>query len=107
MAYILEVQRFDANGHITHPNWNGKKEHVGYMNKIFTTKQEACEYYALYNKNMRRITSEYNWCSDWNIDTKLLYVVRRYTGEYLKIPLFDEINHPISKVVASEDTTNS
>ena len=28
MPYILEVQRFDTDGHIIHPEWNGKKEHV-------------------------------------------------------------------------------
>jgi len=88
MAYILEVQRFIMDGHITHPEWNGKKEHVGYMNKIFKTKKEACDYYAFYHKNMRTISAEYNWCSDWDADTKLLYVVRRYTGEYLKIDVF-------------------
>jgi len=53
MPYILEVQRFFSYEHITHPEWNGKKEHVGYMNKIFKTKQEASDYYLHYNPHMR------------------------------------------------------
>ena len=40
--YILEVQRIYIDGHILHPEWNGKSEHIGYMNKIFKTKQKAC-----------------------------------------------------------------
>jgi len=31
----LEVQRFNGvDGHINHPEWNGKSEHIGYMNLI-------------------------------------------------------------------------
>jgi hypothetical protein len=40
MPYILEVQKFD---------WREKSEHVGYMNKIFNTKQEASDYYDKFN----------------------------------------------------------
>ena len=40
MPYILEAQHFFINGNNTHPEWNGKKEHIGYINKIFTTKLE-------------------------------------------------------------------
>jgi hypothetical protein len=36
--YILEVQRFDSNGH---PEWNGKFEHIKYMNKLFRTKKRS------------------------------------------------------------------
>lgn len=88
MPYILEVQRFVSYAHITHPEWNGKKEHVGYMNKFFKTKQEASDYYLNYNPHMRAITSESNWISDWDPDTYLLYIIRNYTGEFLKIPPF-------------------
>ncbi len=45
MPYILEVQQFFINGHNTHPEWNGTKENIGYINKIFNTKQEASDYY--------------------------------------------------------------
>jgi hypothetical protein len=88
MPYILEVQKFFVDGHNIHPEWNGKKEHIGYMNKIFRTKQEASDYYHEHNKDMRVINSENHWCSDWDPNTSLLYVVREYTGEYLKISPF-------------------
>ena len=88
MPYILEVQQFFINGNITHPEWNGKKEHIGYINKIFNTKQEASDYYHIHNQHLRTINSAHNWCSDWDPETKLLYVIRKYTGEFLKIPPF-------------------
>lgn len=88
MPYILEVQQFFINGHITHPEWNGKKEHIGYINKIFNTKQEACEYYHIHNQHLRAINSAHNWCSDCDPETKLLYIIRKHTGEFLKIPPF-------------------
>lgn len=85
MPYILEVQQFFINGRTTHPEWNGKKEHIGYINKIFNTKQEASDYYYIHNRHMRVINSESDWCSDWDPETNLLYVIRKYTGEFLKI----------------------
>jgi hypothetical protein len=91
MCYILEVQFFHTDALEKHPEWNGKKEHIGYINKIFNSKEEASGYYHLYNQHMRKITSENNWCSDWDPSSKLLYVVRNYTGEFLKIPPFSTI----------------
>lgn len=40
MPYILEVQKFNPEGRNTYPEWHGKSEHIGYMNKIFKTEQE-------------------------------------------------------------------
>jgi len=88
MPYILEVQQFYTDGHRTHPEWNGKKEHIGYLNKIFKTKQEASDYYKIHNQQLRSISSQHNWSSDWDPETKLLYVIRKYTGEFLKISPF-------------------
>ena len=88
MPYILEVQQIFINGHNDHPEWNGKKEHIGYINKIFKTKHEASEYYYEHNQHMRVINSENNWCSDWDPRTNLLYVIRKYTGEFLKVSPF-------------------
>ena len=65
-----------------------KKEHIGYINKIFTTKQKASDYYYIHNQHMRVINSEHNWCSDLDPQTNLLYVIRKYTGEFLKITPF-------------------
>lgn len=86
MPYILEVQRFNPMGHIEHPEWKGKSEHVGYMNKIFRTKNEAADFYDVHNPHMRKLNTFNTWCSDWDANTRLFYVVRKHTNEYLKLP---------------------
>jgi hypothetical protein len=91
MSFILEVQRFNPNGHKDHPGWNGKSEHVGYMNKVFKTKEEAAEYYDNHNHHMRRLNAHGSWCSDWDPNTKLMYIVRERFYEYLTIPEFNNI----------------
>ena len=88
MHYILEVQKFNSNGHREHPEWNGKSEHIGYMNKIFKTKQEACDYYNQNNPNMRSLNAHNSWRSDWDPNNELMYIVRDHFYEYLKIPPF-------------------
>ena len=85
MFFILEVQEFHSNGHIEHPEWNGKFEHIGYLNMIFKTKQSACDYYDIHNPHMRNLNTHNNFCSDWDPNTHLRYIVRPYNGEYLKI----------------------
>lgn len=90
MPYVLEVQRFDINGHTIHPEWNGKAEHIGYMNKIFKTKNDACNYYNNHHPHMRSLNAHNTWISDWEPNTKLRYVVRNFNGEYLKILPFKE-----------------
>jgi hypothetical protein len=86
--YILEVQRINIDGHILHPEWNGKSEHIGYMNKLFKTKQKACDYYDSFNPHLRSLNAHKNWCSDLDPATDLMYIVREYFYEYLKIPPF-------------------
>lgn len=90
MPYILEVQKFDINGHTTHPEWNGKSEHVGYLNKVFNTKQEACAYYDKFNPHMRLLNAHNDWRSDWDPNTYLMYIVRERFYEYLKIAPFED-----------------
>lgn len=82
--YILEIQRFDIDGHIEHPEWNGKAEHISYMNKLFKTKKEACDYYDKNNPHMRSLNRHNTWVSDWDPNSCLRYIVRKYYGEYLK-----------------------
>jgi hypothetical protein len=57
MPYILEVQQFNNTGHNDYPEWNGKSEHIGYMNKIFKTKEEASDYYDKCNPHMRALNA--------------------------------------------------
>ena len=88
--FILEAQRYHApEDHLENPDLNGIFEHIGYMNKIFKTKQKACEYYDSFNPQMRSLNAHKTWCSDWNPTTYLRYVVRPYSGEDLKFPSFD------------------
>ena len=93
MPYILEVQRFYENIHNLYPEWNGKSEHIGYMNKIFKTKKEASDYYDKYNSHMRSLNAHNNWCSDWDPNTRLMFIVREYFYEHLKLPAFEEYKH--------------
>ena len=90
MPYILEVQHFYLDGDKIHPEWNGKSEHIGYMNKIFNTKQKASDYYDKFNPHMRQLNANNDWCSDWDPKTNLMYIVREHFYEYLKIPSFED-----------------
>jgi len=90
MPYILEVQKFNINGHNVYPEWNGKSEHIGYINKLFKTKQEASDYYDKFNPHMRSLNAHKNWCSDWDPNTYLMYIVRERFYEYLKISPFED-----------------
>ena len=91
MPYILEVQKFNPEGRNTYPEWHGKSEHIGYMNKIFKTEQEASDYYDNFNLHMRPLHAHNTWCSDWDPNSYLMYIVRERFYEYLKIPPFEDV----------------
>jgi len=90
MPYILEVQKFNVMGHQDFPHYNGKSEHIGYMNKVFKTKTDASDYYDEFNPHMRKLNAHNGWFSDWDPETCLMYIVRERLYEYLKIPPFEE-----------------
>lgn len=96
ISYVLEVQTIliDEESKNKH-GWNGHKQHLGYINKIFETKREASYYHKLHNPNMSEITAENRWCSECDSKTKFVYVIREYTGELLKIPPFENFMPPI------------
>jgi|TARA_B110000967_G_scaffold201587_1_gene239092 hypothetical protein len=87
--YVLEVQRFDHNESNEHSGSMGKSIHIGYMNKVFNTKRDACEYYDKYNPHMRSLNAVESYRSDWDPYTRLMYVVRDYCYEYLTISSFE------------------
>jgi hypothetical protein len=70
--YILEAQRFNVNGHTIYPEWNGKFEHIGYMNKLFRTKKEASEYYNQFNPHMRLLNGHKNWINNYAYNMGLI-----------------------------------
>ena len=86
--FILEAQKFYSDGHIKHPEWKGKFDHIGYVKKVFKSMNEAAEYYDIHHPKMRKLNSFGTWRSDWDPQTDLRYVVREYSGEYLKIEEF-------------------
>jgi hypothetical protein len=82
---MLEVQKYCNDNSLI----NGKFEHIGYMNKIFKTKKNACEYYDKFNPHMRSLDAHNNWISDWVPKTFLRYIIRIYSGECLNIDKFE------------------
>lgn len=85
--YILEVQKYYSN---VDPQMNGKSEHVGYMNVIFKSKKEACDYYNKFNPHMRSLNAHGNYSSDWDPKTCLMYVIREFHYENRNLPTFEE-----------------
>jgi len=76
-CYVLEVLQFitereGSNGWLAQ---NGKMKHIGYMKGNFKTKQDAVTYYNRHNPHMRPLR-KYSYRSDWDPETKLLYIVR-------------------------------
>jgi len=87
--YVLGVCEFITekqgdNGWLTH---GGKIKHIGYMKGKFKTKKDAVSYYDRHNPHMRSLKSDDNsYRSDWDNETKLLYIVR---DDYLINPTID------------------
>jgi len=82
--YVLEVQKW-----IPEPLEEKGFIHIGYMDKVFTSKLEAIQYYDEHNKHMRSINVFDNLCSDWDPNTYLRYIVRAYYGEKQTIIAFE------------------
>jgi hypothetical protein len=77
--YVLEVLEFITekdgdNGWLV----QGEKiKHIGYMKGKFKTKKDAVSYYNRHNPHMRSLKwDDNNYRSDWDPNTKLLYIVR-------------------------------
>ena len=83
--YVLEVIRFitEKDGENGWLNKGSKLEHVGYMKVKFRTKKDACSYYKKCNPHMRELNAHGDYESDWDPNTKLMYIVRKYYGIYV------------------------
>lgn len=78
--WVLECQKFVDQGFL----------HVGYLDKIFKTKQAAADYYDKYiggPEGMRNLNGFGKWCSDWGRIDRLRYVVRTYNEEICNISI--------------------
>lgn len=88
-THVLEVQKFTSGGKAEVAiAMKGIYTHIGYMDKVFLSKQEACDYYDTHNKHMRSLNAHGTWRSDWDPDTRFRYVIREYDGECMTIPPF-------------------
>lgn len=94
--YVLEVIRFNTvrDGENGWLNKGGKYEHVGYMKAKFRTKADACSYYDRHNPHMRKLNAHGTYQSDWDPNTKLLYIVRKDYNIIDTIPPFSEEDAP-------------
>ena len=75
--YVLEVCEF-INEKEGDNGWlalGTKIKHIGYMKGKFKTKKDAVSYYDKHNPHMRSLNGD-NYRSDWDPNTKLLYIVR-------------------------------
>ena len=85
-VYILERQKYiDEKKDIPTEKMFAGFVHVGYLKKLFRTKNKAAKYYDVNNKCMRGLNAHKTWCSDWHPTTKWRYVVRTFNGEILEI----------------------
>jgi hypothetical protein len=76
--YVLEVLKFITekegdNGWLAQ---GGEIKHIGYMKGKFKTKKDAVSYYDRNNTHMRSLNAHNTYISDWDPNTKLLYIVR-------------------------------
>ena len=75
-TYVLEVLEFitETEQFIMQA---GKIKHIGYMKGKFKFKKDAVSYYNRHNPHMRPLNEHANERSDWDPNTKLLYIIRR------------------------------
>tara|TARA_Y100001970_G_C14199599_1_gene840302 strand:+ start:1093 stop:1413 length:321 start_codon:yes stop_codon:yes gene_type:complete len=70
--YVLEVVKYNINEVDNLP----ELIHVGYMKGKFKTKKDAVSYYDRHNPHMRSLNAHNTFISDYDPNTKLLYIVR-------------------------------
>ena len=78
-TYVLEVIEFitEKCGEEGWLKLGTKRKHIGYMKAKFKTKKDAVSYYDRHNSHMRSLNAHNNYKSDWDPNTKLLYIVRK------------------------------
>jgi hypothetical protein len=75
--YFFEVQRLRSDNTF---------EHVGYMEKLFRTAEDAWLFFQKYNPNVKIYKTN---ITDWNADTLFRYRLHNYHRERLTIEPFD------------------
>jgi hypothetical protein len=89
--WCLEVVEFitEKDGKDGWEALGGKRRHVGYMNKVFESKQGAIAYYDHHNPHMRSLNAHGTLRSDWDPNTHLLYIVREFQGIIATVDPFE------------------
>ena len=54
--------------------------HVGYLNKVFKTKQDACDFYSNKFPHMRKMNTTISNKSEFDPETNLAYIIREDHG---------------------------
>ena len=95
-TYVLEVIEFitEKGGDDGWLKLGSKFKHIGYMKAIFKAKKDAVSYYDRHNPHMRSLNAHNNYKSDWDPNTKLLYIVREDHDLYDTIDCFNIEDNP-------------
>jgi hypothetical protein len=104
-TYVLEVARFITNYDEADAR-GGQLEHMGYMKAKFRTKKDAASYYDRHNPHMRNLNAHGTWRSDWDPDTRLMYIVREDHDILDSIQPFDSADEPMSSDNGREQIYN-
>ena len=100
-GYVLEVLEFITekegdNGWLAQ---GGKHKHIGYMKGHFKTKNDAVSYYDRHNPHMRSLNAHNTYESDWDPNTKLLYIVREDYDINATIDCFSIDDNPFCEII--------
>ena len=88
--YILEEQVLDSNPGINKESETCKGfQHIGYVKKLFSSKEEAVFYYNRINPHMRSLNVNGNYTSDVDPELNIRSRVRVFQNEILDIPDYD------------------
>lgn len=99
MKYVLQVVQIIIEGD---PDWiihGGKRKHIGFMKGKFETKKDCCIYYDRHNPHLRSLNALGTYVSDWDPNTKLMYIVCKDHNIVDDIPPFSMDVFPIDGTV--------
>jgi len=68
--YVFEMVRL----------YDKRISHVGYLNKVFKTKEEACDFYSNKFPHMRKMNTTISNISEFDPETNLAYIIREDHG---------------------------
>lgn len=88
--WVFEVVRFIDDQQMMQM-MTAKYEHIGYMKVMFRRKKDAMMYYKDHNPHMREIVKSPStkiYYSDYDPETKLAYIIRKFCGVAMTVDPF-------------------